>query len=76
MGVEHSGGSFDDPLRWMPLALGEKQALDRNAAQQRQVDDVRILDAIAETSAGRDNEIREPEGSDLDGEVCHAIVLA
>ena len=53
----------------MTLALGEKQSLHRNAAKRRQIDQVGVLDAVAETSACRDERILERERSDLNGEV-------
>ena len=58
----------------MALALGEKQAFDRHAAQEREVHDVAIFDAVAETSAGRDDGVGETERADLDGEICHVNI--
>ena len=51
------------------LALGQEQALDRDAAEGRQVDDVGVLDAVAEAPAGRDERVLQGEGTDLNGEI-------
>ena len=55
--IEHAGGRLDDSFRRMALAFGEEQSLDRDAAEQREVDDVRVFDAVAEAAAGGDDRI-------------------
>ena len=68
-GVEHAGRRLDDARRRMALALGEEQALDRDAAERREIDDVAVLDAVAEAAAGGDERVRQAERADGDREV-------
>ncbi len=67
--VQHAAGRFDDARRRMALALGEEQALDRDAAERREIDGVRVLDAVAEAARRRDERIRERERPDANGEI-------
>ncbi len=67
--VQHAGRRLDDARRRMALALGEEQSLDRDAAERREIDDVAVLDAVAEAAAGGDERVREPERSDGNREV-------
>ncbi len=62
-GVEHARRRLDDPRRRMPFALGEEQALDRDAAERREIDDVAVLDAVAEAAAGGDQRVGEASAS-------------
>ena len=52
-----------------PCALAEEETLDRHAAEQRQVDDAGVFDAVAEAAAGRDDRVGERQRADLDGEI-------
>src|SRR5437867_11446409 len=58
----------------MSLALFQEETFDSNAAERREIDRVRILDAVAEASARRDHRVGEPKRSNLDGEVGHCGV--
>jgi hypothetical protein len=53
----------------MSLPFGQKEALHRYPSEQREVDNTRVFDAVAETSAGRDERVGECEGSDFDGQI-------
>ena len=59
--VQHPGRRFDDARRRMSFALGEEQSLDGDAAERRQVDQVRVLDAVAEAAARRDERVLQLE---------------
>ena len=63
--VQHAGRCFDDSRRRMAFALGQEQSLDGDAAERRQVDDVGVLDAVAEAAAGRDERVLESERADV-----------
>ena len=67
--VQHAGGRFDDPRRRMALALGEKQALDGDAAKRGEIDQVGVFDAVAEAAARRDERVLQRQRADGDGEV-------
>ena len=41
----------------VPFALGEEQPLDGDAAERREIHRVRVLDAVAEASAGGDQRV-------------------
>jgi len=68
-GVEHAGRRLHDALRRMALALSQEEALDCHAAEERQVDDVGVLDAVAKAAAGSDDGVFQRQRADLDGEV-------
>src|SRR5438128_2110377 len=53
-GVEQPGRRLRDPRRGTPVARLEVQALGDDAAQERQVQDPRILHAVAEGPGGRE----------------------
>ena len=57
-GVQHAGRRFDDPRRRVSFALREEQALDRDAAERREVDDVGVLHAVAEAAARGNQRVR------------------
>jgi hypothetical protein len=69
--IEHPGRRFDDARRRVPFAFGEEEAFDRDAAERCEIDDVRVLDAVAEASARRNQRIGKCERSDLEGEIRH-----
>jgi hypothetical protein len=50
----------------MTFARLEEQAFDGDAAERRQVDNVGVLDTVAEAAACGDQWIGEPEGTDVD----------
>ncbi len=68
-GIEHAGRRFDNTWRRMPLALAQEQTLDRDAAERRQIDDVRVLDAIAEATARGYERVRECQPSNRNGKI-------
>ena len=70
--VQHAGRRFDDARRRVSFALGEEQSLDRDAAERRQVDDVGVLDAVAEAAARGDQRIGERQRSDLERKI-HSV---
>src|SRR5919108_408804 len=47
----------------MAMALLEEQSLDRNPAERREVECLRVLDAVSKTAAGRDEGVREAKRS-------------
>ena len=55
--VEHAGRRLDDARRRVAFALVEEQALDDDAAERREIDDVGVLDAVAEAAAGGDQRV-------------------
>jgi hypothetical protein len=57
--VQHAGRGLDDARRRMPFTLGEEKPLHRDAAERREIDDVGVLDAVAEAAARRDERIGE-----------------
>ena len=61
--VQHAGRRFDDARRRMALALVEEQALDRDAAERREIDGVGVLDAVAEASGRRDDRVLQRAAS-------------
>ena len=63
------GRRLDDARRRMSFALGEEQALDGDAAERRQIDDVGVLDAVAEAAARGDQRVGERQRADLNGEI-------
>ena len=68
-GVQHAGRRFDDARRRMAFALVEEQALDGDAAERRQVDEVGVLDAVAEAAARGDQRVLEGQRADANGEI-------
>ena len=58
-GVQHARRRLDNPRRGVPLAFVQEQALDGDAAERGQVDDIGVLDAVAEAAAGRDERVLE-----------------
>ena len=56
-----------------PFALGQEQALDADAAERREVDDVVVLDAVAEAAARGDERVGQRQRADADGEIHRAI---
>ena len=71
--VQHAGRRLDDARRGMSFALVEKQSLDGDAAERRQIDDVGVLDAVAEAAARRDERVLERQRADADGEIHSAL---
>ena len=69
MAFNMPGGRFDDPRRRMALTLGKKEALDCDAAERCQVDDIGVLDAVTKAAAGRNQRVLEGEGADLNGKI-------
>ena len=67
--VQHARRGFDDAGRRVAFALRQEQSFDRNAAERREIDDVAVLDAVAEAPAGRDERIRESQRPDGDRQV-------
>ena len=67
--IQHSRRGLDDARGRMTLAFLQEQALDDDAAERREVHDVRILDAVAETSARRDQRVPEGESADPSREI-------
>ena len=57
--VEHAGRRLDDARRRVPFALVEEQALDRDAAERREIDGVGVLDAVAEAAARGDERVAQ-----------------
>jgi len=51
------------------IALGQEEALDRDAAECREVDDIGVLDAISEAAARGDEGIGERQLANLEGEI-------
>ena len=47
----------------VPFALGEEQSLDRDAAERREIDDVGVLDAVAEAAARGDQRVGRASAS-------------
>ena len=68
-GVEHARRRFDDARRGVSFALGQEQALHGDAAERGEIDDVGVLDAVAEAAAGGDQRIRERERPNLNGQI-------
>jgi hypothetical protein len=75
--VDHSGGRLDDPRRRMTVAFGEEQPLDDHRAERRQVDDIGVLDPVAETAARRHHRVGKRQRPDthrqIDGTRRHRI---
>src|SRR5262249_17925044 len=67
--VDHARRRLDDARRGMALALGEEQSLHRNAAERRQIDEVRVFDAVPEAAARRDDRVLEDERADRNGQI-------
>ena len=67
--VQHARRRLDDARRRMPFALVEEQALDRDAAERREVDGVGVLDAVAEAARRRDERVAQRSDADANGEV-------
>ncbi len=53
----------------MALPGLKEQAFDRHAAQHGQIDDVGVLDAVAEAPTGRDERVGQPKPPQLDRQV-------
>ena len=68
-GVQHAGRRLDDSRGGVAFALGQEQALDGDAAEGRQVDDVGVLHAVAEAPARRDERVLQGQGTDLNREI-------
>ena len=68
--VEHARGCLDNSFGRMPFAFGEEQSFYGDSAEKREVDDVRVLDAVAEAAAGSDDGIRQFQRADLNRKVC------
>ena len=64
MALSIPAGRFDNARRRMALARGEEQAFDRDAAERREIDDVGVLDAVAEAAAGGDQWVGEAQRAD------------
>ena len=75
-GVEHPRRRLDDARRRMSLALRQEQPLHGDAAERRQIDDVGVLDAVAEAAAGGDQRVGERQGADGDGKIHSTRVSA
>ena len=58
-GVQHAGGRLDDARRRVAFALGNEQPLHADAAERGQIDDVGVLEAVAEAAAGGDDRVPE-----------------
>ena len=56
-------------LGGMPFALVQEQALHGDAAERRQIDQVGVLDAVAEAAAGRDQRVLQRQRADANGEI-------
>ena len=67
--VQHAGRRLDDARGRMSFALVEEQALDRDAAERSEVDDVGVLDAVSEAAACRDQRVLKRERADVNGKV-------
>ena len=52
-----------------PSRSVEEQSLDGDAAERREVDEVGVLDAVAEAAAGRDERVLERQRADANGEI-------
>jgi len=59
--IQHAGRCFDNPRRRMSFSFAQEQAFDRDPPQQRQVDDVGVLDAVSEATTGGDQRIDQPQ---------------
>ena len=68
-GVQHAGRGLGDARRRVPFALGQEQALDADAAERGEVDDLLVLEAVAEAAAGRDDRVGQVERSDADAKI-------
>ena len=68
-GVQHARRRLHDPCGRMPLTRSEKQTLDRNTTERRQVHDAGVLDAVPKAAGGRDERVVQPEAADVDGEI-------
>ena len=64
--VQHPGGRLDDARRRVPLAPRGRDALRDDAADPREVDDVRRFDPAAEGPRGDEDGILEGERPDRD----------
>ncbi len=70
-GVQHAGRRLDDARRGMTVSLGEEQALDRHAAERREVDGLGVFDAVAEAAGRRNERVLEVQGPEVNGQVAH-----
>ena len=75
MAFSMPGRRFDDARRRVAFALGEEQALDGDAAERRQIDEVGVLDAVAEAAAGRDERILQRQRADANGKI-HGVLVS
>src|SRR5207249_1120672 len=64
-GVQHAGGRLDNPGCRVTFALGEEEAFHRDAAKRCQVDDIGVLDPVAEAAARGDEGVAKSEIADL-----------
>src|SRR2546427_473128 len=65
-GSQQARRCLDDTRGGMPFALGEKQAFGDDAAKRREVHDIGVLHAIAETSARGEERVLQGERADAD----------
>ena len=75
MAFSMPGRRLDDARRRVAFALGEEQALHRDAAERREVDRVGVLEAVAEAAGCGDDRVPEGERADVNGEI-HAGLSA
>src|SRR5262249_9023054 len=73
--VEHPRGRLDDARSGMTFAFREEQPLRDDRAERRQIDDVRVLDAVAEAAARRDERVLEAQRADLDRDINQRLPL-
>ena len=67
--VDHAGGRLDDPRGRVALALGEEEALGDDPAERREIDRLRVFDAVAEAAAGGDEGVGKLQRADANGEI-------
>ena len=67
--VQHAGRRLDDPRRRVAFALGEEQALDRDAAERRQIDDVGCTRRRSRSSRSRRSADWQRQRADGNGKI-------
>ena len=68
-GIEHARRCFDDPRGRVALAFFQEQSLHHDGAKRREVDDIGVLEAVAEAAACGNQGIGQFERPNANGQV-------